>query len=550
MACLRATTPIVVEYIRLLMALLPSLWLISMPLWAQQKGPAGRLLYEDSGQEVARPYVREGLLWLHHMEYDAARKAFEMASLLDPGNITVYWGEGMLHFRPLWSQFDPARGRAVLYKLGVKPAARMDRAATGLERGFVAGLEALYGDDASEGNGIDRFIEVTDSLIRGPDYQEELAVMHAAALVGRRQADDNARALVLLERVLSENPGHPGALNVYVYACASPALAWRAVEAAGRLESLSAGSPKSQLHPAYIYLAQGRWAEAGVLCRRTWDGAGAGIRTVPGGPDNRFYHSLRLLQYSLLQQGLIQEADGLLREMLRNLQSSGGERYRFHLALMKAAQVAESGLWTDQIAIREVPVQGLGILVRNAELFVQGMHALAMGDLQRTEWLILQMTDQRTMAVNGLQPAADFYGSSPEPAAYFSAEQMLIASEVLELQLKGWKALKEGSREEGLGYMRSAVQLYAPLNLYLGLPAIVQCAHEAYALMLMETGNPSEALTQYELSLEKMPNRSSALHGKYRALLASGKTDQAAQVRKLLQSNWSRADQMMLDKLK
>lgn len=511
-----------------------------------QDMPPGRLLLEPGGLEVARPYALEGLLWLHHQEYEAARKSFEMAQLLDPDLIAAYWGEAMLHFRPLWSQFDPMKGRAVLYKLGLKPELRISRAATPSDRVLIAALEALYGEEGSNNQKIDRFIGVADSL-NAATPGEELMVLQAMALVGRYRsgmaAGDLGRALAILEKVLSANPLHPGALSAHVHACADPSNAWRAEANAAQLASIAGRSLYSMIQPAYIRIAQGRWNEAEAISRKVWEASETRIKASRGNLEQRFYHALRLLHYSLMQQGRFETAGEDLQNMQRDANYSRSPNMRFHLALMWVGRSTESGNWTEPaIPQAEIPVQGLSLLVRNAYLFIQGMNAVESRDMSRAEWVLLQMTDQRMLAKNEPKDQMDFYWGSPEPTQTIDAERILQGAEVFELELKAWKALREGKSEEAVDQIRQAIRLYEPLRLYAGTPVIAQCPYELHGEILLELARPAEALEQFDLSLRNAPNRSRALHGKLKALRMLGRTEQAQQVRQLLLNNWVRAD--------
>jgi tetratricopeptide (TPR) repeat protein len=519
--------------------------LLKLPAVAQEM-PPGRLLLEPGGLEVARPYALEGLLWLHHQDYEAARKSFEMAQLLDPDLIAAYWGEAMLHFRPLWSQFDPMKGRAVLYKLGLKPELRIRRASVPSDQAFIVAMEALYGEDGDPAGRIERFIRVTDSL-NAKSPGEELMVLQAMALVNRYRsgmaAGDLSRALAILDEVLTGNPLHPGALSAYVHACAEPSNAWRADANAAQLASIAGRSLYSMIQPAYTRLALGRWSEAEGICRKTWETSEARIKASRGNLEQRFYHALRLLHYSLMQQGRFETAGEDLRNMQRDANYSRSPNMRFHLALMWICQSTESGNWMDPaIAQAEIPVQGLSLLTRNAFLFVQGMNAVENRDMSRAEWVLLQMTDQRMLTKNEPQAQVDYYWGSPEPAETIGAERMLHGAEVFELELKAWKALREGKSDEAVDHIRQAIRLYEPLRLYAGTPVIAQCPYELHGEILMETGRPAEALEQFDLSLRNAPNRSRALHGKLRALRMLRRTEQARQVRQLLLNNWARAD--------
>ena len=65
----------------------------------------------------------------------------------------AYWGEAMSFSQPLWFFEEVDKGRAALAKLGATPEARIAKAKTPREQGFLRAVEALFGpgDTAARG---------------------------------------------------------------------------------------------------------------------------------------------------------------------------------------------------------------------------------------------------------------------------------------------------------------------------------------------------------------------------------------------------------------
>src|SRR4051812_39991156 len=88
----------------------------------------------------------QGLIALHHFEYDDAGEAFGSARAAAPSFVLAYWGEALTHYQALWRTEDPAAARRLLSRLGPDRAARAAKAATPRERDLLDSIEVLFGD--------------------------------------------------------------------------------------------------------------------------------------------------------------------------------------------------------------------------------------------------------------------------------------------------------------------------------------------------------------------------------------------------------------------
>jgi predicted Zn-dependent protease len=67
-----------------------------------------------------------------------------------------------------------------------------------------------------------------------------------------------------------------------------------------------------------------------------------------------------------------------------------------------------------------------------------------------------------------------------------------------------------------------------------------------YGEILLAMNNSSNAVEQFDLSLQKAPGRSLSLLGKYKALKNLGESKKAAQIKEMLMANWKDADEQAL----
>jgi tetratricopeptide (TPR) repeat protein len=67
-------------------------------------------------------------------------------------------------------------------------------------------------------------------------------------------------------------------------------------------------------------------------------------------------------------------------------------------------------------------------------------------------------------------------------------------------------------------------------------------SHEIFGNILIAQGEYDEAIKQFDLALQRAPNRSRSLLGKYNALKKQGQHDKAEQIKKMLMINWESAN--------
>src|SRR5262245_27889323 len=106
--------------------------------------PLGRITFPTSGSAQAQPSFVRGVLLLHSFEYDDAIAAFREAERIDPAFAMAYWGEAMCYNQTLWYNESVDKARAALARLGSSRAARLAKALTPREKGYLDAVERLF----------------------------------------------------------------------------------------------------------------------------------------------------------------------------------------------------------------------------------------------------------------------------------------------------------------------------------------------------------------------------------------------------------------------
>src|SRR5688572_23270537 len=112
---------------------------------AQSKPTLGRVVFPNSGSAAAQADFLRGVAWLHSFMYEDAIDSFRAAQKIDPSFALAYWGEAVSFSQPLWFYEELPQARAALAKLGATPEARIAKAKTPRERGFLRAVEVLFG---------------------------------------------------------------------------------------------------------------------------------------------------------------------------------------------------------------------------------------------------------------------------------------------------------------------------------------------------------------------------------------------------------------------
>jgi hypothetical protein len=511
----------------------------------------GKLNFKATGDEIAQPYFEKGMLLLHNFEYSDAAQEFEMAQLLDPNFVMAFWGEAMCYNQPLWFQQDIKKGRGALYKLGLKAPERLGKAKTEVEKDFISSIELLYGEDPDIKVRNQKYVEFMAKMYKSHATNEEVAAFYALAILGNSNSDIEKEKYDKASRVLMKlnaaNSLHPGALNYMIHLHDNPALAYKGKKAADDYFKLATDSRYALHVPPHIFLANGDWEKAAKSNEASWQATEAWVKKKKKKLEDRDYHSLWWMQYAYLQEGKYKKALKLTEDLKYESSYSKSERMRFHLAMMRGHYLVESGKWSSEATKIEIYTRGFSVSTKNMCFFVDAMAALEKHDLPKVDWYLNQMTDQRMVEQNNKQGFNDFRNCGTVPFLRTTGlEQELALAEVMEWELMAIKAAKTNKLEEALEHIKKAVELEDHTSYQPGPSVVLKPSHEIYGEILLEMENNTEAVKQFDLALQRAPNRSLSMLGKYKALKNLGEDQKAKQIKEMLLKNWKDADPQAL----
>lgn len=456
----------------------------------------GDIYFPTSGSPKAQRHFLRGVLLLHNFEYDDAQTAFQKAQQVDPDFAMAYWGEAMTLNHPLWGEQDLDQARAVLARLGANEDARLAKAPTEREKGFLHAIHALYG----EGDKVDRdrvYAERMRELsIRHPE-DHEAAAFYALALLGTTQGERDPKvylqAASIAESVFQQNPRHPGAVHYMIHAYDDPEHAFLGLRAARTYGKIASAAPHAQHMPSHIFMALGMWDEVITANETSWAASEQRRKQKGLGVGERSYHTLYWLMYAYLQQGRIDDAKRLL-DMVREDDTQVDSRYiKGSFSAMRATFIVESQQW--DISGLEQNRSGLRFSGVTSELFAIGLSGINIHRLDITRTALTKLREQIDGATGTL-----------------SASQILPAR-VMKKQLSALLLVAEGQVDQGLALLRETTTLEDTLPFDYGPPFPVKPTHELYGEVLLASGRINSARAQFNLALARAPKRALSLKG-------------------------------------
>ena len=468
--------------------------------------PMGTVHLVHSCQDEAVDHLARGLALLHNMTYEEAASNFARATEVDPGCAMGYWGQAMTYVHPLWSDPPSAetfqQGAALLEE--ARKAAENDHV-----RAYIDALAGYYkvGKGDSEKPNLEGFEEGWRAYHERYPNDPEGAAFYALAQLGTVDPSDKTFARQraagnLAEQVLAENPDHPGAHHYIIHAYDNPALADAADEVARSYGDVAPEVPHALHMPTHTFTRLGMWQESIDWNRRS---ANAALeRPVGDATSLHYFHALDYLAYAYLQISEDQKAEAVLNE-LRSVEPP----YQPHLAsaytfaAVPARLALERQKWEEAANLQprepsQYPWDETVPAVEAITYFARALGAARSGQLEQ--------------ARQDLETLASIQQSLAENSSYWATQV-----EIQRLSALAWLQLAEGSQDQALATMRSAAELEATTEKHPVTPGEVLPARELLGDMLLELGQPAEALRQYEIALERSPNRFNSLYGAGRA---------------------------------
>jgi hypothetical protein len=199
---------------------------------------------------------------LHSFFYPETVKAFTKVTEIDSTCAMAYWGIAISQRpNPLVPPFPPAALKAGLEAaqkgLALNPT-------TQREKDWLGAIEVFF-QDYDKKDQPTRAKLYTDSMQRLYErYPEdtEAAVFYALALnesatLADKTYANQRNAAAILEKVLAQQPGHPGAIHYLIHCYDFAPLASQGLDAANKYAAIAPSAPHALHMPSHIYTMKG-----------------------------------------------------------------------------------------------------------------------------------------------------------------------------------------------------------------------------------------------------------------------------------------------------
>jgi tetratricopeptide (TPR) repeat protein len=474
----------------------------------------GAVQFETSCSKAAERHFNDGLRYQHSFWYRESRASFEEALKADPQCVIAYWGIAQ---SLMANPFNPTPPKNLPEGMAAIQKARQLGTGTPREVQLIAAIGAYYIDyeKLSQRTRAQAYTTAMEDVARRFPDEDEVQIYYALALNMSAPPDDKTyanqlKAAAILEPIFTRRPDHPGVAHYLIHTYDSPALAAKGLDAAVRYARIAEAAPHAQHMPSHIFTRIGSWSES-----VTANSAAARLAKASNEPDD-FLHASDYIVYAYLQLGRDREARQIIDEMLTvtgyNPDRNTGS---FAVAASPARYALERNDWAAAAQLQPrlsnfAYVDALTYFARALGAVRGGKPHAAPADLEK----LAELRDR-------LRAAKDLYW----------AEQVAIQWQAA----SAWLLHAEGKHDAALTTMRSAVEAEDKTEKATVTPGPLAPARELYGALLLERGMAREALTAYEATMAKEPNRYRGLAGAARAAEMLGeKTTAAAYYAKLL----------------
>jgi tetratricopeptide (TPR) repeat protein len=504
----------------------------------------GNLSFPTSGSPEAQRHFLRGAAILHSFGWKQAIAEFQLAQKAQPDFAMAYWGETLCYNHPLNAEQDNKNPRAVLARLGPNTEARMAKAPTPREQGFLAAVEALWAEGPDWRARRVAYMRAMERLHQQFPQDDEVTTFYALSLLSAARAtDDNTfrpemRAGALAMDVFKRNPKHPGAVHYIIHAFDDPVHAPLALDAAKVYAEIVPAVSHAVHMPTHIFIQHGMWNEVANQNVRAFN-VGKDLWR-PGDVPGDMAHSGDWGEYGFLQLGDYEGARERIRALAEVAEMSKNPRAAGAVTLMQARYVIETEEWK---------VQTLAANASDETVLANGMSAVKTGDLATAEKMVALLASKTGSSAGAAAggahadhgpAAAEAPAGKPAPAqaAMGGGPDAGKGVKVMHKELAALVAEAKGQKDQAVTLLTEAVTIEESMRPPNGAADPVKPSHELLGEVLIRAGKPADAAKAFDACLLRMPNRARSLMGAASAYAAAGDRNTAAARYAALKSFW------------
>jgi len=492
----------------------------------------------------AQRYFDQGLRLLFGFNHKEAIRSFRSASYIDPQCAMAYWGEAYAcgpHVNKPMDSNDVAGAWAALQQ-----AVAAKTNASPIEQAYITALEKRYQPDYKENRlELDKaFASAMRELAKRYPDDLDAQVLFAESLMNtmpwdywtrdRTPKPETEEILAALRFVMSRDARHPGANHFYIHAVEAGPNPEHGLAAADRLNNYAPGAGHLTHMPAHIYMRVGQYADAiaanelAVKSDRDYISHCQALGFYPG---VYYPHNIHFLWWAQL-------FDGRSKDALRTADQAAAYAIDNYCGPKKALEaprlrhlpwltLVRFGRWDEVLAVAQPPNTNDFLVDRAMWHFTRGLvfvgkKELPAAELEKAAFDVIATSEEVKKLSVPVFPVADMLGIL----------KPLLAGKVAGLKgdTRGMieQLEKAVAAEDALPYMEPA---YWPIP-----------ARPTLAAALLQAGDATRAEQVFREDLRRWPRNGWSLFGLEQALRSQNRHEDAAIVRRQLDSAWGHAD--------
>jgi tetratricopeptide (TPR) repeat protein len=452
----------------------------------------GTVSFPISCRPLVQQQFNRAVALLHSFAYATAEIAFQSVTTQDPGCAMAHWGIAMTHFHQLWD--PPLNLEAIQIGQRETQLARQIGSRARLERQFIDALSPLYqGATIPYPARASTYEKAMGTIAAENPKNVEAQVFYALALLSNAPPTDRAhanqkQAVAILEPLNQAHPEHPGIPHYLIHACDNAELASEGLPAARAYAVIAPSAPHALHMPSHIFTRLGLWDDSIA------SNLAAEAAAHQQGDRGEELHAMDYLVYAYLQSGRDRDAAQVIHQ-LESMPPNGARDFKVTYAAtaMPIRYAVERSQWAD--AAKTVPpeqapphVIAIAVWARGLGLARTGHPADAATEVDRLQ----QLETQLRTAGNG----------------YWATQVGILKRELL-----AWSAQADGKAEQASQLMREAAEEEDAIEKLPVTPGPILPAREQLGSLLLEQGQPTLALREFQTALTNAPGRRGAIRG-------------------------------------
>ncbi len=461
---------------------------------------------------LAQRYFDQGLRLTYGFNHAEALRAFQAARRIDPDCALCYWGEAFVRGPNINAPMDAEATNPAVD--AIERARERAHHATPPEQALIEALALRYSADPDADRGAlnQAYAEaMAEAARRFPD-DHEIAVLYIDALMNLSpwdywEADGVTpkgrigEAVALAEKVLAEDPEHPGAIHLYIHLVEASADPHRAEPYAEKLADLVPGAGHLVHMGAHIFLRVGRHHDSITLNKKAVEVDEAYLAEAqPEGiyPFTYYPHNIHFVIASAQITGDEAHALEYVRRLEGKISAEQAEQIGWIQAILTSPYFAHAQYSKpDEVLALADPGDRLPF-IKGMWHYARGVAQAARGDVEaaRTESAhiaeLVAGTDFGYLLAWGV-PAPDV---------------LRLARHVVE----GRIARAQGDHEAAVREFELAVAIQDALP-YMEPPFWYYPVRQSLGADLLALGRPEEARQAFQDSLEAFPGNPYAYYG-------------------------------------